>query len=196
MVIKNMTSESVSEFVDLVGYESDYEIQNEYPHAIRCKRDGRIISESLTVYGYVQVHLNRNTKLKHILIARQFIPNPDNLPEVDHISKIRSDNRIENLRWCTQSTNAENRSGNKGLTYTFVVELPKNAVEITHYGKYEFRNYYYDDDAFYMKTINDDEYRVLPILTINGSNCVKCKDINGKYIRIMVKKFKKLYAVE
>ena len=43
----------------------------------------------------------------HRLVAKAFIPNPDNLPQIDHINCIRYDNRPENLRWCTQQQNTD-----------------------------------------------------------------------------------------
>lgn len=45
----------------------------------------------------------------HRLIAETFLPNPNNLPQVDHINRIRIDNRIENLRWVDLTTQNENR---------------------------------------------------------------------------------------
>lgn len=185
-----------NDFVDLKDFENDYQIQKEFPHVIKCKRNGRIVSESIDGGGYVQVHLNRKPFLKHRLIALNFIPNPDNLPCVDHKSRDKLDNRIQNLRWVSYSDNINNISGSNGYTYSFVTELPKNAFEFQHYGKHEFKNYFYYNNVFYLKTINDDEYRILPILKHNGSDVVCCQNTNGKYLNIFIKKFKKLYAVE
>jgi hypothetical protein len=64
--------------------------------------------------GYLNVMLCNDNKQKkykiHRLVAIHYIPNPDNKPFVDHINRIRDDNRVENLRWATKSENERNRT--------------------------------------------------------------------------------------
>ena len=86
--------------------------------------DGRVFSKKSNIFlkpndngrGYVYIQLyegKRKMKNIHRLVAEHYIPNPENLKEVDHINRIRDDNRIENLRWVTSSTNSENRKYTK-----------------------------------------------------------------------------------
>ena len=74
---------------------------------------GRILKPMLN-RGYLSVTLYTNNKQTfhniHRLIALHFIPNPENKPCIDHINRIRSDNRIENLRWVTKAENNQNKS--------------------------------------------------------------------------------------
>lgn len=64
------------------------------------------------VKGYEVIELNHNGVSKrfpvHVLVAKAFLPNPNNYPEIDHIDTNRENNNISNLRWCTHSMNMNN----------------------------------------------------------------------------------------
>ncbi|EXZ16572.1 NUMOD4 motif family protein [Bacteroides fragilis str. J-143-4] len=104
------------------GYEGYYEISNKgrIKSIDRMVKQGgslRIVRERykkihIGPYGYPCVTLCKDRKSKsipvHLLMARNFIPNPLNKPFVDHINTNREDYRIENLRWVTAKENANN----------------------------------------------------------------------------------------
>lgn len=58
--------------------------------------------------GYVVYKINGKTRLAHRLVAETFIPNPDNLPEVDHIDGNKQNNNQKNLRWVSHKDNMKN----------------------------------------------------------------------------------------
>ena len=93
--------------------DEEYEIFSEFPFQVRKKKNQRIVKEYLSKgTGYIKLNLNKKPFLKHRVIALQFIKNPDpeNFKFVDHCNHIKTDNRIENLRWCSQQQNMNNRS--------------------------------------------------------------------------------------
>ena len=125
-------------YIELIDHP-DYEIMTEFPFTIRRKSDHYEISESFNKGGYIQVHLNYKTYRKHILIAKQFIPNddPEHKTQVDHINHDRSDYHLSNLRWVSQSQNNENRSSHKGVEYEYVDDLPLDIEPIILYKGWE-----------------------------------------------------------
>ena len=86
------------EFEPLKDFENDYEILNQHPFIIHKKSNHKIIKEGLNNKNYPCVSLNKRKYLKHILIAKQFISNPDNLSQVDHINRDRSVINYQDLK--------------------------------------------------------------------------------------------------
>ena len=69
----------------------------------------RLCNPSIRRNGYLGVGLSKECKVKsrlvHRLVASAFLPNPDNIPEVNHIDGNKQNNSVENLVWCTTSEN-------------------------------------------------------------------------------------------
>ena len=97
------------EKVDIKGFEN-YQITDE--GNVWSKKTNRWLKFGKTIAGYYFVILRKDgksyNKMIHRLIAQAFIPNPDNKPCIDHINAVRTDNRIENLRWSTYTENNNN----------------------------------------------------------------------------------------
>ena len=70
----------MSHWEALTDFENDYEVETEPPHRIRRKRDGFMLKTTLHKRsGYVDVRLNGKTYRYHRILAKHFIPNPENL---------------------------------------------------------------------------------------------------------------------
>ena len=89
----------------------NYEISN--MGNVRNIVTGKVLKQCKNDMGYLSVTLSKNcirkTFLIHRLIGFAFIPNHDNLPYIDHIDRIKTNNSILNLRWVSRSNNLRNR---------------------------------------------------------------------------------------
>lgn len=111
-------------FMDIPYFEGMYQISN-YGCVKSCDRiisngvfkRGIILKLMKTKKGYLRVDLSKNGKRYsfqvHRLVAMVFIPNKDNKPCVDHINGNKCDNRVVNLRWCTNLENVYYSMDNK-----------------------------------------------------------------------------------
>lgn len=107
------------EWRDIPGYEGLYKVSSHgqvksyvlgTPRVMKLhvrKRDGYLCVGLVNGQG-------RRTMKVHRLVAMAFLPNPDDLPDVDHIDGNRSDNSTRNLRWATKRLNNLNRHNSFG----------------------------------------------------------------------------------
>jgi hypothetical protein len=69
------------------------------------RRHGKVLKSQKGGWGYLTNTLNGKQECTHRILAKVFIPNPDNKPQVNHKNGIKTDNRVENLEWVTKSEN-------------------------------------------------------------------------------------------
>ena len=180
-------------------------ILNQYPFTIRKKSNHKVLKESINKeHGYIDVSLNQKIYRKHRLIALQFLPNDDpiNNDVIDHINHDRTDNHLNNMRWCSQSANQYNKSYYKSVQYEFIDDIPNDSMMIDFYEtktarrEFEANKYYYyhdetnNEDIFYGR-ITDNVYKVLHHnIAYSGNEYVNLRDINNKVVGLMINKFK------
>ena len=95
------------EWRDIKGYEGKYQVSNLGRVYSYHKRDFLVLNPRKD--GRLQVSLCKNGVNKmfkvHRLVAESFIPNPNNLPQINHRDENPKNNRVENLEWCTHKYN-------------------------------------------------------------------------------------------
>ena len=106
------------EWRDIKGYEGKYMVSNlGRVKSLNYSNTGKegILNARDNGKGYLRVILWKDGKDKKYrinrLVAQAFIPNPDNLPEVNHKDEDKTNNRVENLEWCSRQYNVEYSQG-------------------------------------------------------------------------------------
>lgn len=154
------------------GYEGLYEVSD--LGNVRSLSRGNVLKPVQRAHGYLGVmlygkggHKKRGFKTfsVHRLVAEAFIPNPDNLPEVNHLDEDKQNNRADNLEWATHIDNSRYGTASKRRAAKLVNGLRSRRV-----------SQYAMDGTFVM------EFPSLAEAMRNGyssGNIVKC--IQGKY---------------
>lgn len=106
-------------WADVVGYEGLYQVSNTglvrsidrivIHRGSPCNRKGHVLKQAYSKGRYAFVVLSSESKHKifkvHRLVAKAFIPNPENLPEINHKYEDTRNNNVSNLEWCTRKYN-------------------------------------------------------------------------------------------
>ena len=95
---------------EILKVDSDYEINTSYPYVIRRRATKAVAHYGKRQDGYLRCYLNQKEFLKHIVVAKQWLPNPKHYPMVDHRNRRRADDHLSNLRWVSVSDNNYNRN--------------------------------------------------------------------------------------
>ena len=123
-------------FKDIEGYEGLYQISDH--GRVKSLKYGkeRILKPCMTCNGYLTVRLCKNRKVircyVHRLVAAAFMPNPDNLPQINHKDEDKTNNNVDNLEWCSAAYNCNYGSRNKQISKT-VYQYSLNGKLIAEY---------------------------------------------------------------
>lgn len=153
----------MEEWKAIPGYEGLYEVSNK--GNVRNVRRNTLLRLPKNNNRYIRVSLCKNgikTGLTvHRLVAGAFIPNPDNLPEVNHKDEDKTNNRVENLEWCDHKYNMNYGTRN--------IRAKETAIKNGYYtglSKEEYRKKYRDKNKekirekqrVYMREYNKNYY--------------------------------------
>lgn len=141
---------------DVPGYEGIYIVSSF--GRIRNLVSGKFIKSSQKNDGYCRVCLSKNGCGKciniHRLVAQVFIPNPDNLPQVNHRDEDKTNNVADNLEWCDAKYNI-----NYGTSQQRRILTNINSGKYTGLTRKEYKKEYYQYNKERLKEYHREYYK-------------------------------------
>ncbi len=125
---------------DIKDFEGYYQISN-LGNVKSLIRKGnlheKVLKPTKCTAGYLQVSLFKNNisypRRIHRLIAEAFIPNPKNLPMINHINEIKTDNSVSNLEWCDNKYNCNHGTRTERI---FLKERGRPVIQLSKQGEF------------------------------------------------------------
>lgn len=128
---------------DILGYEDSYQVSN-LGHVRSKDRvifdkigrtrhlKGKLLTPKPNVKTkYCSIYLSGHAYYVHRLVARAFVPNPNNYPEINHKDENRQNNEADNLEWCTRKYNHD--YGNR--TKREIQAKSKKVIQLNNKGR-------------------------------------------------------------
>lgn len=112
----------MEQWKDVVGYDGLYEVSN--LGRIRNSKRKTLVTPFKNERGYLRCELWKNNRRKryrvHRIVANAWIPKIDGKTHINHINEVKTDNRVENLEWCTQAYNNSYGTHNLRVKRTWI----------------------------------------------------------------------------
>ena len=122
---------------DVIGYEGLYAVTS--CGKVWSYKRKKFLKPKVTKGGYFQVVLYKDGDGKfyliHRLVAEAYLPNPDNLPQVDHVNEDKTNNCVNNLQWITNRDNCRKSKNKPILQYTLDGEFVREWPSATDVGR-------------------------------------------------------------
>ena len=109
------------------GTDGKYQVSNEG----RVRGENGLMSQWINKTGYMVTHIPNcfcKSTLVHRLVAEAFIPNPDNLPQVNHKDECKTNNNVENLEYCSARYNSNYGTRNERMGAKLKGRRPSDAT--------------------------------------------------------------------
>lgn len=105
------------------------------------KIEEKILKSVKNTWGYLFVNLYNEGKIKkyliHRIVAQAFLPNHDNLQQINHRNEDKTDNRVENLEWCDSKYNINYGTHNKKMAKSKSIPILQFTKEMELVRKWE-----------------------------------------------------------
>lgn len=153
------------EWKDVVGYEGKYRVSS-YGRVMSVKRDMIMRLDGHDTYYQIQLYHDGHSKsyLVHRLVAQAFLPNPDNLPNVNHIDSFKHNNVVDNLEWASVSENVNHHNATVYSSVKYHVWMQKDdrleLVHIKDVQSYKSQGWLYSNETK-QSLHRDEKYRTM-----------------------------------